>query len=557
MAFCLPREFATKFINSIRDGSLDPVKMSQMTSEERRTLLGKVVGEADAREVNAMYESKLLLKDQQRGLVTWIKKVGNLTPDVKRDLIARVERMDKILTASDEKAFLEDLAAKKLGAEVTFEEAQKIYELSQNIGKTQDAMRAGGDRLEYGRARVALGNYVSDLVNKAQEKTLLEQAKDPVGMASELAGTAKGLKASLDDSAIFRQGWKTVFTHSTDWLRNSILSFQDIARSLGGKAVKDEVQADIQSRAAFEQMKKGKLDIGTTEEAFPTHLAEKIPVIGKLYKASEAAYTGFVYRMRADLFEKYLKIAETAGVDITSTAELESIGKLVNALTGRGYLGEVGEKAASVTNNIFFSPRFLKSNFDFLTAHQMQKGVTPFVRKQAALNLVKVIAGTATILAIANALMPGSVETDPRSSNFGKIKVGNQVFDMSGGMSSLLVLAMRLVTLSTKSASTGKVTPLNAGTFGAQTGTDVLYSFAEGKLSPAAGIVRDLLKGQDFNYNKPTVLGEAENLLVPLPITNAVDLYQHGEGANPLIGTIADAFGISTNIIKSPKQKAK
>ncbi len=558
MSFCLPKFAADAFKAKVKSGEITPEKLLDMTSDERRSLFSKFLGEDVAKKVNASLEAKLLLKNQQQGILNWAKKLVGIPPEVRRDIIARVERMTEILQPAEEKAFLADLTEQRLGASVTPAEASHIAELAKEVATAKHAMEnEGGDRLAYGKARVEFGHYISDLKNSANSLSLKERIQ-PGNLGqniSDLGGTAKSLKASFDNSAIFRQGWKTLFTHPQDWLRNSLKTFSDFAGQVKGNEVMDAVQADIQSRPTYDLMKKAGLDTGTTEEAFPNHAIEKFPGLGRLYKASEAAYTGFVYRQRADIFDKYLQIAKTAGLDITDKKELQSIGKLVNSLTGRGDLGVVGERAASAVNNVFFSPRFLKSNIDFLTAHQFQKGVTPFVRKQAAKNLVKVITGSAAILGIANAVKPGSVELDPRSSDFGKIKIGDTRFDVSGGMASVLTLAARLLTLSTKSTNTHKVTPLNSGKFGAQTGTDVIYNFAEGKLSPEASIVKDILKGQDFNGNKPTPLNEAINLLAPLPITNTVELYQDPKSAGVLAGTIADALGISANTYGPPKKK--
>ena len=551
--FCLPKLAADTFKSKLKDGSINLQKLSEMSSEERRDFFKEIVGDTNSRQVNTLFESKLLLKNQQQGMITWARTVAGLKPAVLRDMISRIQKLDKVLNPVDQRHFLEDLAAQKVGTHVSFEEAQKIADLAKQVSTAKAFMESGGDRLAYGKAKVDFGNYVSDLKD-SNAPSLLEKIKSPGGLLNELAGTSKGLKASLDNSAIFRQGWKTMFTNPGIWAKNASQSFVDLVRQFGGKAVMDEVQADIQSRPNYDLMKKAKLDVGTTEEQFPSHLAEKIPLLGRVYKASEAAYTGFVYRTRADVFDKYINIAKTAGVDITDEAQLKPIGKLVNSLTGRGYLGEVGEKTASVANNVFFSPRFLKSNIDFLTAHQLQKGVTPFVRKQAAINLAKAVAGTASVLAIANALKPGSVETDPRSSNFGKIKVRGTTFDVSGGMASILVLGAKLATLSSKSSVTNKVTSLNSGKFGSQTGMDVVWNFTEGKFSPIAGAMRDYLKGQDFNGDKPTPLSTAYNLLTPLPIANAVKLYQ-SKDAPMLAGIIADALGISVNPPNLPKKK--
>jgi hypothetical protein len=554
--FCLMPQAVDAFRAALVDGTISPAKLTAMTSEERRKLFNGIVGEDGAKHVNAMFESKLLLKNQQRGMVTWAKQVTGIKPEVRRDLIARIEKMDKVLNPAEEKQFLKDLASTRLGVDVSAKEAKTISDLSSQIELTKakgtnGIFKSEEDRLAYGRAKVALGNYVTGLKNNAAKRGVIGSLKHPVEMASKTAGTAKSVKASLDDSAIFRQGWKTMWTNPVLWQRNARRTFTDAIKQFGGKEVMDEVTADIVSRPNYERMVKGKLAIGTIEEAFPSQLPEKIPVLGRVYKASQSAYEGFVYRQRADVFDKYLQVAEKAGVNINDKEQLQAIAKLVNSLTGRGYLGS-GEKVAASVNNFFFAPRFIKSNLDTLTAHQLQKGVTPFVRKQAAENLVKIIIGTAGVLAIAEQRMPGSVELDPRSSNFGKIKVGNTTFDVAGGMSGIVTLATRI--LPTKkdgswgqySKGSGGLKKLNSG-FGSQNGMDVINNFFENKFSPAASVVKDLVKQQDFGGHKPTIGGELKNLFVPLPVTNYQELKADPNSANTLTAMLADAFGIAAN----------
>lgn len=291
---------------------------------------------------------------------------------------------------------------------------------------------------------------------------------------------------------------------------------------------------------------KAKLAVGNLEEAFPTTLPEKIPLFGRAYKASEVAYTTFVQKTRADVFDKYLQIAEKSGVNTNDPKELESIGRLVNSLTGRGNIGKL-EPIADSVNSVFFSPRFVKSNIDTLTQVVTGGKGSNFVRKQAAVNLVKIISGTASILAVANALKPGSVELDPRSSDFGKIRIGDTRFDVTGGSGSLLTLAARVAEQSSKSSTTGKVTVLGSGAFGAKTGLDVVTNFFENKLSPAAGIVRDILKGQDFNGNKVTASNEIKNAFTPMGVQTFMEAKSDPNSANLLATLLADGLGISAN----------
>src|SRR5205085_9705112 len=124
---------------------------------------------------------------------------------------------------------------------------------------------------------------------------------------------------------------------------------------------------------------------------------------------------------------------------------------------------------------------------------------------QAALNLLKIISGTATVLLTAKALKPDSVDLDPRSADFGKIKIKNTRFDVSGGQSSIITLAARLISGKSKSSTTGKINQINAKdkkgnpAFGAQTKTDVVVDFLTNKLSPAARVVYELANNKDFN----------------------------------------------------------
>ena len=479
-------------------------------------------------------------------MITWAKRVSGLSPETKRDLISRVNRMTEILTPETKEAFLEDLAAQRLGMTVTMNEAGKISELAKTVMDKKIIMDAGGDRMEYGRARVAFGNYVSELKTAAKKRTVTETLKDPLKILSEVAGAAKATKASMDNSAIFRQGWKTLWTNPMVWQKNARRSFVDLVQTLGGKPVMDELNADAVSRPTHELAKKAKLAIGTLEEEFPSVLPEKVPVVGRLYKASEVAFTAFVYRQRLDIFDKYIDVAERSGVDLTDKDELRSIGKLVNSLTGRGALGRL-EPVADVVNNVFFSPRLLKSHIDTLLLHPTDAGFSPFARKQAASNILKIISGTAMVLLVANAMLPDSVEDDPRSVDFGKIRVGNTRFDVTGGMGSLVTLASRLITMSTKASTTGLVTELNVDDFGSRTGLDVVYDFFENKLSPAASLIKTLLEGKDWEGDKPTIEGELDNLFTPIIITNYFELKDDPKSADIMLAMIAEGLGISAN----------
>lgn len=556
--FCLIPKIADEFIDRIKKGEITPEKLNSLDSAGRREYFAKFMGEEIAIQTNALYESKLLLKNQQRGIINWAKQVSGLKPSTRASIIERVNKLDKVFDPKSEKEFLNDLANKKLGIDVSFDEVKKITELSKEVMDKKEAFENGGDRISYGEALVDFNDYVEGLKHESNKTNLTDLKKNPVITIGKAlvkgAGIMKSLKASLDNSAIGRQGLKVMLSNkgSGIWLKNALKSFDDIVKTFGGKNVERAVKADILSRpnAVNGKYKKYGLYLKSAEEAYPSSLPEKIPVLGRAFKASEAAYKNFMLRTRADLFDKYAEIADKTGADLTG------IGEMINSLTGRGHLGSL-ERGADTLNNIFFSPRFLKSHIDLLTAHSLDKNISPYVRKQAALNLLKTISGIAGALTLANAVAPGSVEWDPRSSDFGKIKIKNTRFDATGGMASVATLASRLIRNSTKSSLTNKIKPLNSGEYGSKTSGDVIMDFFNNKLSPAASLIRDLLNRHDRDGAPLSLKKVALDTVTPITISTYQELKKDPNSADNLIAMIADGLGISTNTYSKESLKKK
>ena len=64
MPYCLTADMKIKFKRALKDGTINPASLSAMTSQERHDFLSKYVGEENAQQTNALFESKLLLKNQ-------------------------------------------------------------------------------------------------------------------------------------------------------------------------------------------------------------------------------------------------------------------------------------------------------------------------------------------------------------------------------------------------------------------------------------------------------------------------------------------------------------
>jgi len=568
MAFCIPKHIVDKFIKDLKAGKINFDQLIDMTSPDRRNYFAGYFGETNADKTNALFERKIMLTYQKKGIIDWIKTVANMKPEVKRDIISRVNRMEKILDPKND-MFLEDLAAQRLGVTVTMEEAANISSLAQIVAANEQVMENSERRTEYGKPTEPEMNYGASVVAfekylealKSDKRTGLQKAYDyitnPLDLISLIGGSAKAIVASIDDSFIGRQGIRLFYHGVTGdvaagrtWVRTFFKSFGMIYNTFRNKPVLDTIRAEILSDPDYNLMRKAKVATATIEEEFPVHWPSRIPIVGKGFKASEVAFTGSAYYMRYRTAKAYFDIARKSGVDLSDKTELESIGKLVNSLTARGDTGP-GNQKSGIVNSVIWSPKMIKANFDVLTMHRLDKKMSKFAKKQAAISLLRIIVGQAMVLAIAHAIWPESVEWDPRSSNFGKIRIGTTRFDISGGMAPFVTLASRIApifigrTPKTKSSVTGEIKELNKGGYFNKNALDVLVDFFENKTAPAATVVKDYLKGETFQGEKPSLKSTAVTLGVPITTATYKELKDDPESANIIVGMFAEAIGIS------------
>jgi hypothetical protein len=561
--WCLVKSEADKFRRALKDGSITPEKLSEMSSQERREFLSKYVGEENARNVNALFESKLLLKNQQAGMISWAKSVANITPKVRKDLISRIERLERVLDPKEGEQFLQDLASTRVGADITQEEAKKIADMSRDLVKAKSKASPEGkfpseeDRLNYGIKKVEMADYVSELKTGVHKITALD-----------VPGTLKSVLSSLDNSYFGRQGIKNLLNPRTSdiWVRDFVKSWGDIGKQLAGKDAMKAIRADVVSRPNAINGKYEAGDYGldvSTEEAFPTSFPEKIPGLGRLFKASEAAYNGGALRMRADLADRVIARADKYGINTLNKDEARPLGRMVSSLTGRGSISSLTPEGQKQANALFFSVKFMKSNFDTLTAHWFDKSFTPYARKEAAKNWLGIITTIAGILTVAKTLDPDSVDLDPRSTNAGKIKIFGHWTDITGGMAGMVVLASRLVPTYHNGelgfwykSGSGKYKNLGEG-YGQDNALDVFEGFFEGKLSPVAGVARDVWKKKDYEGNPVTLTGVIKGATIPFPIQSFQKMMRDPNSSFVLGSMILEGLGFSTSSTPETNIKTK
>jgi hypothetical protein len=246
------------------------------------------------------------------------------------------------------------------------------------------------------------------------------------------------------------------------------------------------------------------------EEAYMTRWADKIPLVA----GSQRAYVTFLNRLRADTFDT---LADKLARDKELTqVESNAIANFVNVATGRGNFG-MKDNALVGLNTIFFAPRYVASRFQLLAGQPLYRG-SPRIRKAVAIEYARFLAGAAVVYGLAQ-LDGATVETDPRSADFGKLKYGNTRIDPMAGLLQASVLISRLASGETKTLS-GKVVPIRGPKipFGSGNSADVLARFARSKLSPALSAGVNVLAGEDMVGNPATPATVAKGMLVPLSL---------------------------------------
>jgi len=572
---CLPKLERENIGRALKSGELSLTKLYEMTSTQRNTTFSSYVGENLASFVNAKFE-QAMLSNQKKAIRNWVERITTSRDPIRRDMLKKVESIENILKPDEEVGFLKDLAELKIGIDVTEEEAGIILKLKKVIDEfkvkiPRDSPNRSQERLAYGYALDDFKNYVSGLKRRAETLTLKERIK-PTNYFDNLvdiAAVSKSLVATLDNSFIGRQGIKTLLDGKYSiWATTVAQSFKNFGRELVAQrpkffqkrsdAVMSSIRADIYSRPNALNGKYNAASNGyglgvTTEEVFPSSFPERIPLLGRIFKASETAFNGSALRMRADLADALIASAEKSGVDMLDAKQATSFGKLVSSMTGRGELGKISAIGREL-NVLMFSVRFLKSNFDTLTAHLLDKTMTPEAKRAAVLSTLRIAASITTILSISKMLDPDSVEFDPRGTKFGKIKAFDHTYDVTGGMSGLITLGSRVVPTFhngefgfwTKSSSTGKYTKMSQGVFGEQTALDTFENFFEGKLSPTFGMLRDIWKGQNFQGDKPNFVNSTLGLITPISAEIIVEELEKGND-DILLVMLAEAVGVSVS----------
>jgi len=385
----------------------------------------------------------------------------------------------------------------------------------------------------------------------------------------------KAVKASFDFSAPYRQGIYWMLRPSQ--LGKTAPAFRDMFKyAFSEKAYqgwyeemkKDPLSARMRRDGLGITDPSGKFKLSAKEEAYMTDIPEivsKMPIlkylppgwIAKGMRMSERAYVGFLNKLRFDRAKGYYLDAIKHGWNPGDPADekvFKSIVKYVNSTTGRGDIGRLGSIGAEL-NATFWSPRFIKARIDMFNPYYYYK-LHPWVRKKLILGWAEAIATGSAILgglALAGKKADVRVEIDPRSSDFGKVRIGRTRFDIWGGHQQYVRVLAQLIAGARKT-TTGKIRELGKQKWPFETRVDVLKNFGRGKLAPIPQLAWELMEGQKFYGGPIEPLEKIRDVFIPMVLEDIREAYDEF-GANALWGVgVPATFGVGVQTYEERKK---
>ena len=465
--------------------------------------------------------------ERGEGLSGYYKALGKL----KGELAPKTFKVDKIAEEQISKLMRVAQLSPKLDIFERLNAQSSIIKILNGVIPTNSELRLLED---------TFGPKLVDAI--LESRTLGEKL---LGGFKEAINLPRTIMSSFDLSAPFRQGLM-LLSHPKAFGSSFIQMFKMFGSEKAFKATMET----IPKMPEYELMKTGKLAItdigrfiGTREEAFASSWAEKIPVLKYGVRASNRAYTGFLNKLRADVFSDIIRGARIAGKDVNKTSSLvKDIARFVNAASGRGGLGGI-ERAAPFLNGLFFSPRLMASRIYFMNPVNYV-AADSIIRKEMLKSVFTVVGSGLTVLGIASAAGL-KVGDEPRSSDWGKMIIDKTRVDIWGGFQQYARMIAQLITGEYVSSTSGKKMTLGEG-YKPLTRFDILLRQIESKEAPIASFISALLKQQDYAGKPVKITDEVLQRFTPMLLGDMYDLAKENPNILPveLLGIFG--FGIQT-----------
>jgi len=364
----------------------------------------------------------------------------------------------------------------------------------------------------------------------------------------------KAVISAFDLSYPFRQGAMLAPAHVPEFTQ----SFAPMIRAFGRESTSRQVWRDIvedvtpitledgtqMTFGEFATQTKLIRDLtpggaGQGEEVFQSQLAERLPGLGKVVRASNRAFTTFGNKFRADVARTIVKNWDRDGVPLT-LERLQNLSNMLNRFSGRGTLRLPGTdestRVAKLLEALWWAPRYRVSGPQAV-AQAFNFGDRA-VQKEATRNLVSYVGAGLSILGMAS-LAGNEVGLNPLSSDFGKIGVGKTRVNIWGTNQLLARSIAQIIAGQRFDPEVGAV-PTSR--------TNVAERYFQSGLAPEWSAMWEFAHGENYmgqpiEADKETFQREAQQRLVPLMFQDVIESVKENGPLGVAVAPLS-AFGV-------------
>ena len=492
-------------------------------------------------------------------------------------------------------------------------------QIEKRIAELQDRIARGdfAARPRIPRALSEANQRAMFELEKAKYEFLRHQFEDtmrrrtPIGKVFGAVGDtfnlARAMMTSFDLSGILRQGGFITYGHPLRAASSIGPSLRAFASDQAEHRVRSEIEsrknAPLYAKYGLQLTGIGSGPLTQIEEVYASRWLERFPAWlgGGLVRGSGRAYTSFLNKLRADSFDA---MAASLGrrAELTD-AEGKAIANYINVATGRGKIGVKNENAAQALNTVFFAPKLVASRFQLLAGQPLYGG-TPRTRKMIVAEYARFLIGVSIASSLAAFALGEDDDSDkpligldPRSADFGKIRVGNTYLDPLAGLAQVSTFVARLGAGETVSGA-GKVKPIRPDytltdlrralgedvpahkmgkdgqlPFGSGSAASVIGRFLRTKLAPVPGAIVNTLSGSNLIGEEVTPADAALEMVTPMSFSDIGEVMgehgipkgtamtvlgmlgmgmQHRDGPSPVMLTAAARADVKERLGKLP-----
>lgn len=329
-------------------------------------------------------------------------------------------------------------------------------------------------------------------------------------------------------SFILRQGKWSALSHPI----KSAQALPALFRALRSPQKAREAMIAIRDHPDYQAAKSAKLhlvdeaaSLTRQEEIYMGRWAHAMPIVAGFNRAAQA----YLNKVRFDTWLAMRKSMTRRGA--ATPIEDAAIAQFVNESTGRGTLGKF-EPAALFLGRTMFSPRYFWSRVQLLSGHSMWAGTgrsraaiaQEYARSLVGLGLYYAMLGLATRASSGSGV---SLDLDPRSADFGKVRVGNTRIDPLAGLAQVITFVGRTLSGQSKTVS-GEIVPIRSTPsspvpYGKDDWYGVAARFARSKAHPVPGNLASIFSGTEMDGTPASSVRLAGRMVAPITYFDVYD----------------------------------